>query len=189
MYHHYYLAFGAILDLQNSFKNSTEDFYVPSPSFPINMLYTHGKFVTPEKSTLWSLLFSCQVMSNSLQPHGPQCMLGSCVLHYHLPEFAQVRVHWVGDALSLILCHSLLFLPSIFPSIRVFSSESALCIRWPKYWRFSFSISPSQECSGLISFRINRFDLLSVQGTSSYQGVGASHTMWMMILTFIIWFR
>ena len=54
----------------------------------------------------------------------------------------------------LILCHPLLLLPSIFPSIRVFSSESALCIRWPKYWSFSFSISPSNECSGLISFRM-----------------------------------
>ena len=65
----------------------------------------------------------------------------------------------------LILCHPLLLLPSIFPSIRVFSSESALCIRWPKYWSFNFRISPSNECSGLISFRIDRFDFLVVQGT------------------------
>ena len=65
----------------------------------------------------------------------------------------------------LILCHPLLFLPSIFPSIRVFSSESLLHIRWPKYWNFSFSISPSNEYSGLISFRIDWFDLLAVQGT------------------------
>ena len=63
-----------------------------------------------------------------------------------------------------ILCHPLLP-PSIFPSIRVFSSESVLCIRWPKYWSFSFSISPSNEYSGLISFRINWLDLLAVQGT------------------------
>ena len=133
----------------------------------------------------WSVAMSCQTLCNPMD----HSMLGSCVLHYHLPEFAQVRVHWVGDAISLILCHSLLLLPSIFPSIRVFSSESALCIRWPKYWRFSFSISPSHECSGLISFRIDRFDLLSIQGTLSYQGVGASHMMLMMILTFIIWFR
>ena len=61
-----------------------------------------------------------------------------------------------------ILCHPLLLLPSIFPSIRVFSSESVLCIRWPKYWSFSFSISPSNECSGLISFRIDWLDLLAV---------------------------
>jgi len=72
----------------------------------------------------------------------------------------------------LILCHPLLFLPSIFPRIResffffrVFSNESALCIRWPKYWSFSVSISPSNEYSGLISFRIDWFDLLAVQGT------------------------
>ena len=66
---------------------------------------------------------------------------------------------------SLILCHPFLLLPSIFPSIRVFSNELALCIRWPKYWNFSFSISPSNEYSGLISFRIDWFDLLAVQGT------------------------
>ena len=64
----------------------------------------------------------------------------------------------------LILCHSLLLLPSIFSSIRVFSNESALCIKWPKYWSFSFSISPSNDYSGLISFRIDWFDLFAVQG-------------------------
>ena len=66
----------------------------------------------------------------------------------------------------LILCHLLLLLPSIFPSIRVFSSESALCIRWPKYWSFSFSFSPSSEYSGLISFRMDWLDLVAVQGLS-----------------------
>ena len=65
----------------------------------------------------------------------------------------------------LILCHPLLLLPSIFPSIRVFSSELVLRIRWPKYWSFSFSISPSNEQSGLISFRIDWLDLLAVHGT------------------------
>ena len=65
----------------------------------------------------------------------------------------------------LILCHTLLLLPSIFPSIRVFSNESALRIMWPEYWSFSFSINPSNEYSGLISFRIDWFDLLEVQGT------------------------
>ena len=66
----------------------------------------------------------------------------------------------------LILCHPLLLLPSIFPSIRVFSNESALCIRWPKYWSFSFSISPSNEYSGLISFRMDWLDLLESKGLS-----------------------
>ena len=65
----------------------------------------------------------------------------------------------------LILCHPLHLLPSIFPSIRVFSSESVLPIRWPKYWSFSFSISPSNEYSGLIAFRVDLLDLLAVQGT------------------------
>ena len=65
----------------------------------------------------------------------------------------------------LIFCRPLLLLSSVFPSIRVFSSESVLCIRWPKYWSFSFSISPSNEYSGLISFRIDWFDLLAVQAT------------------------
>ena len=65
----------------------------------------------------------------------------------------------------LTLCHPLLLLPSIFPRIRIFSNESALCIRWPKYWSFSFSISPLNEYSGFISFRIDWFDLLAVQGT------------------------
>ena len=65
----------------------------------------------------------------------------------------------------LVLCRPLLLLPSIFPSIRVFSTESSLCIRWPKYWSFSFSISLSNEYSGLISSRTNWFDLLAVQGT------------------------
>ena len=65
----------------------------------------------------------------------------------------------------LILCRPLLLLPSIFPNIRVFSNESALCIRWPKYWSFSFSISPSNEHPGLISFRMEWLDLLAVQGT------------------------
>ena len=65
----------------------------------------------------------------------------------------------------LILCHSLLLLPSIFPSIRVFSNESILCIRWPKCWSFSFSISPTNEHSGLISYRMDWLDLPAVQGT------------------------
>ena len=92
---------------------------------------------------------------------------GFLVLH-HLPEFAQTHVHWVSDAIQPAPPFShppLLFLPSVFPSIRVFSSESALRIRWPKDWSFSFSISPSNEYSGLISFRMDCFDLLAIQGT------------------------
>ena len=79
--------------------------------------------------------------------------------------FKLVSIESVIPSNHLILCNPLLFLPSIFPSIRIFSNESVLHIRWPKYWGFSFSISPSNEYSGLISFRIDWFDLLAVQGT------------------------
>ena len=85
---------------------------------------------------------------------------------------------------QLILCHPLLLLPSVFPSIRVFSHELALHIRWPKYWRFSFSISPSSEYSGLTSFRIDWFDLLAVQGTlkSLLQHHSSKAESWKMVL-------
>ena len=76
-----------------------------------------------------------------------------------------ISIKSVMPSNHLILCHPLLLLSSIFPSIRVFSNESALCIRWLKYWSFSFSIHPSNEYSGLISLRIDWFDLLAVQGT------------------------
>ena len=74
-------------------------------------------------------------------------------------------IELVISSSHLILCHPLLLLPSIFPSIRIFSNESVLCIRWPKYWSFSFSISPSKEQSGQISFRMDWFDHLAIQGT------------------------
>ena len=87
-------------------------------------------------------------------------------VYHQLPEFTQTHVHWVGDATQPSHSLSSLVLPpSIFPSIRVFLNESVLCIRWPKYWSFSFSMSPSSEYSGLISFRMDWLDLLAVQGT------------------------
>ena len=76
-----------------------------------------------------------------------------------------MSIESVRPSSHLILCHPLLLLPSIFPRIGIFSNESVLCIRWPKYWSFSFSISPSNEHSGLISFRMDWLDLLAVQGT------------------------
>ena len=76
-----------------------------------------------------------------------------------------MSIESVMPSSHLILCHPLLFLPSIFPSIRVFSNESAFHIRWPKYWNFSFNISPSDEHPGLVSFRMDRLDLLALQGT------------------------
>ena len=89
---------------------------------------------------------------------------GLPVLH-HLPELAQTHVHCVSDAIQPSRPLSSLLLPSIFSSIRVFPSESALCISWPKYWSYTFIISPINENSGLISFRIDWFDLTAVQGT------------------------
>ena len=87
-------------------------------------------------------------------------------VHHQLPEFTQpMSIVLVMPSNHLILCHPLLFLPSIFPSIRVFSNESAFRIRWPKYWSFSFDISPSNQHPGLISFKKNWLDLLAVQGT------------------------
>ena len=90
---------------------------------------------------------------------------GLSVHHQLLESTNPVSIKSVMPSNQLILCHPLHLLPSIFPSIRVFSNESALCSRWPKYWSFSFSISPSNEHPGLISFRINWLDLLTVQGT------------------------
>ena len=87
-------------------------------------------------------------------------------VHHQRLESTQTHVHWVGDTIQPSHpCRPLLLLPSIFPSIRVFSNESVLCIRWPKYWNFSFSISPSNKHPGLISFRMDWLDLLAVQGT------------------------
>ena len=102
---------------------------------------------------------SVAVISNSLWPHGLQHARLSCP-HYFL-EFVQTHVHWVSDAIQP--SRPLLLLHSIFSSIRVFSNESALPIRWPKYWRLSISLS--NEYSGLISFRFDWLDLLAVQGT------------------------
>ena len=87
----------------------------------------------------------------------------SITVSWSLPKF--VFIELVMSSNHPILCFPLLLLPSIFPSIRVFSNELALCIRWPEYWSFSFSISPSNEYSGLISFRMDWLDLLAVQGT------------------------
>ena len=103
-----------------------------------------------------------KLCSAILQPHGP-CIPAFPVLHC-LPEFAPPDVHWVSDAISPSPLPPL-FLPSTVPSIRIFSNESDLHIRWPKDWSFSFSISPSSEYSGAISFRMGCLDLLGVQGT------------------------
>ena len=108
------------------------------------------------------LLLSCWVVPDSLQPH--ECLASlSITISWSLLKLMSIKS--VRPSKYLILCRPLLLLLSIFPTIRVFSKESALRIRWPKYWSFSFSINPSNKYSGLISFRIDWFDLLEVQGT------------------------
>ena len=102
-------------------------------------------------------------MSNSLQPHGLHHARVPCTISWSLLKLMSMES--VTPSNHLTPCRPLLLQSSIFPNIRVFSNESALRIRWPEYWSFSFSISPSNEYSGLISFRTDWFDLLAVQGT------------------------
>ena len=111
-----------------------------------------------------SVQFSPSVVSNSLQPHEPQHARPPCPsTTASLPK--PMSIESVMPSNHLILCCPLLLPPSIFPSIRGFSKESVLHIRWPKYWSFSFNISPSNEYSGLISFRMDWLYLFAVQGT------------------------
>ena len=110
-----------------------------------------------------SVQFSCSVVSDFLQPHEPQHARPP---YHQLPETTQpMSIESVMPSNHLTICRPLLLPLSIFPSIRVFSNESALRIRWPKYWSFSFSISPSNEHPELISFRMDWLDLLALQGT------------------------
>jgi len=98
-----------------------------------------------------SVAQSCLTLCDTMD-----CSMPGLPVHHKLLEFTQTHVHWVSDAIHhLILCCPLLLLPSIFPSVRGFSNKSALRIRWPNYWSFSFSISPSNEHPGLISFRMD----------------------------------
>ena len=108
----------------------------------------------------------CSVTQSCLTLCDPMdcSMPGFPVLHHHPGFLKLMSIELVMPSTHFVLCHPLLFLPSVFPSIRVFSNELALHIMWPKYWTFSFNLSPSSEYSGLISFRIDWFDLLMVQG-------------------------
>ena len=134
---------------------------------PRAQLVSTEKNAQPENLVKFSVQFSRSVMSDSLRSHGlqharppcpspiPRACSNSCPLS-----------QWCHPMISSSLCHPLLLLPSIFPSIRVFSNESVLHIRWPNYWSFSLSLSPSNEYSGLISFRIDCFDFLQSKGIS-----------------------
>ena len=132
------------------------------------------------------LLFSCSVVSNSATPWtaAHQAFL-SITNSQNLLKLMSIKL--VMPSNHLILCHPLPLLPSVFTSIRVFSNQSVFHIRWSKYWSFSFSISPSNEYSGLISFRVDWLDLLAVQGTlkvfssttvSKHQFFGTQPSLW-----------
>ena len=150
------------------------------PIFSINMLLASKSIPGVTRSGYRSKVFKVEalhlvaktfkkvvvqllIMSNSLRLHRPVCQAFLFFISKSL-----LKLMFIDSAMPsnhLILCCPLLLLPSVFPSIRVFSSELALCIRWPNYWNLSFIISPSDECSGLISFRMDWLDLLAVQGT------------------------
>ena len=123
------------------------------------VIFEETKIIELHKSVedISSVAHSCPTLCYPMD-----CSMPGLPVNHQLPKFTQTHVHRVGDAIQP---SSLLLLPSIFLSIRVFSNESVLCIRWPRYWRFSFSISTSNEYSGLISFRMDWLDPLTVQQT------------------------
>ena len=131
---------------------------------------------TPHKCCCCSSRKSCPTLCGPMDYSTP-----GFPVPYYLPEFAQTHVHWVSDLIQT--SHPQLpplLLPSIFPSIRIFSDELVLCIRWPKYFSFSFSISPSNEYSGLISSRIDWFDLLAIQWDSPKLKPGKQYHSWIV---------
>ena len=140
----------------------------PTQGWSLRLLYLHWQagslpLAPSEKVVQFSSVqsLSCPTLCSPMD-----CSTPGLPVHHQLPEFIHTHVHGVGDVVNhLILCRPLLLLPSIFHSIRVFSNESVLPTRWPKYWSFSFSISPSNVYSGLTSFRMDWLDLLAVQGT------------------------
>ena len=160
---------------------SWEPDWTPSPTrtlvFLLQMFWHWFFFYLQEKTRkVWILMyfqflpnhsiqFSCSVVSDSSRPHGLQHAGLPCPSPNSQSLLKLMPIDLVMPFNHLKLCHPLLLPPSVFPSIRAFSSESALQIRWPKYWNFSFNISTSNEYSGLISFRIEWLDLLVVQGT------------------------
>ena len=126
----------------------------------ISLLWLNWDYSSWLKHTWFSVAQSCPTLCNPMD-----CSTPGIPVHHQLPEFTQTLIHWVSDAIQPSHPLSSPSLPrSVFPRIRVFSNESAFRMRWPKYWTFSFSISPSNEYSGLISFRMDWLDILVVQG-------------------------
>ena len=144
---------------KNGSKKLSEQHLKPT-SPPTLIFFCSDPF---EGSDRWMFQFSsvAQLCWTVCDPMN--CSTPSIPVHHQCSELAQTQVHWVRDAIQPSYPLSPLpFPPSIFPSIRVFSNKSVLCIRWPKYWSFSFSISPSNEYSGLIFFRMDWLDFLAV---------------------------
>ena len=142
----------------------------PPDRMPKWWLQAYSTSIFHRKKTGYPAIHFCfssvQLLTSVLLFATPWTVACQASLSIPTPGYTQTHVHWVVmPSNHLIFCHPLLLLPSIFPSIRVFLNESVLHIRWPKFWSFSFSISPSNEYSGLISFRIDWLDLLAVQGT------------------------
>ena len=147
--------------------------------------------------------FSSAAQSCPTHCNPMRCSTPGLPVHYQLLELAQAHVHWVGDAIQPLHPQSPLLLPSILPSIRVFSNEWVLHIRWPKYWSFSFNISPSKEYSGLISFRLTglifcpmdsqesspapQFESIDSLVLSLFYGLTLTPTMWAIALLFASW--
>ena len=129
-----------------------------TPIFPWNVPLVFPIFL--KRSLSSSVIKWCSTLCDPMD-----CSIPGLPVHHQLLEFTQIHVYWsVMPSNHLILCCPLLLPPSIFPSSSAFSNKSVLPIRWPKYWSFSFGISPSNEHSGLISFRIDWLDLLAIQG-------------------------
>ena len=143
-------------------KRPTSDFSAfvcISTQDTMNSRKTVGRYLNSVQFS--SVTHSCLTLCNPMN-----CSTPGLLVHHHLPKFTWTHIHRVGDAIQPSHPQSSpSLLPPIPPSIRVFSNESTLCMKWPKYWSFSFSIIPSKEIPGLISFRMDWLDLLAVQGT------------------------
>ena len=146
----------------HSFSSCSSPTLHPTPiPHPVNSLLNHSSKSVGNKP---SVQFSHSVVSDSVTPWTAACQASLSITNSQ-SLLKLMSIESVMPSNHLILCRPLLLLPSIFPSIGVFSNESVPCVRWPKYRSFSFSISPSNAYSGLISFRMDWFDLLAVQGT------------------------
>ena len=153
--HHHHPSLG----LLHFAKLMDRNFKEPGPEV-VHIISSQGWYVVS------SVQFNAVAQSCLTPCDSMDCSMPDFPVHHQLPELAQTHDHQVSDAIQPSHPLSpLLLLPSVFPSMRVFSNESILHIRWPKYWSFSFSISPSNEYSGLISFRMDWLHLLAVQGT------------------------